>query len=162
MEPWAGRAEAAVRLHCEDGPALTFRDGWEVYSWHGTRVPRGLIMGEWSTSDILREENAEIRRCAIERMGWDRFVAEAELSQVGDTLEDPGNPGQTIALYDVPEQIYDEAVRVLLCTNATVESDGTRRRFGLTVPANINDPISAAAWTFDVDPETYRQLARAC
>jgi hypothetical protein len=125
------------------------------------RVPRDLIEGHWSTSDILRHDNAEVRRCAIERMGWDRFVAEAGLRQVGDTVPDPGNPGHYLQLFDVPEQVYDEPVRVLLCDNATPERDGTRRRFGLTVPADCPDPVAAAAWTFDLAADTYRQLEHA-
>jgi len=81
-------------------------------------------------------------------------------------VADPGNPGQTITLYELPEQLAgmygDEPVRVLLCTNATVERDGTRHRFGLTVPAQISDPVAAAAWTFSLSPTQYRALARAC
>jgi len=154
--------DADRRPHNPDGPARTWGDGWAVWYWHGTRVPAGLIAGEWSTDRILREPNAEVRRCAIERMGWPRFIADAGLRQVGDTAPDPGNPGYELALYDVPEQIYDVPVRVVLVSNATPERDGTRHRFGLTVPADINDPISAASWTFNVTPDEYRKLARAC
>jgi hypothetical protein len=154
-------ADGINRLHCEDGPAIAWADGWGIYSWHGTQVPGDLIETGWDTTRILREENTEVRRCAIERLGWDRFVTEAELQQVGATVPDPGNPGQSLALYDVPERIYDERVRVLLCTNATPERDGTRHRFGLTVPGSIGDPIAAAAWTFGLNPSEYRLLERA-
>lgn len=153
--------DGQARLHHESGPALLYPDGWGIWAWHGVRVPEDLIAGRWSTQDILREPNAEVRRCAIERMGWDRFVIDAGLAQVGATVPDPGNPGHFLALYDVPEQIYDEPVRVLLCDNATPERDGTRRRFGLTCPATIGDPVSAAAWTFDLSRDQYAQLERA-
>ena len=149
------------RLHHETGPALQYPDGWGIWAWHGVRVPQALIEGAWSTQDILREPNAEVRRCAIEKFGWDRFVVDAGLGQVGDTVFDPGNPGHTLQLFDVPEQIYDEPVRVLLCDNATPERDGTRRRFGLTVPADMADPIAAAAWTFNLPADAYRQLIHA-
>jgi hypothetical protein len=134
-------ADGINRLHCEDGPAIAWADGWGIYAWHGTQVPADLIETGWDTDRILREENQEVRRCAIERMGWDWFVAEAGLKQVGVTVPDPGNPGQELALYDIPEQIYNEPVRVLLCTNGTAERDGVRRRFGLTVPGLIGDPV---------------------
>jgi hypothetical protein len=160
-EPWVGREPGMVRLHCEDGPSIQYRDGWTVHTWHGTRVPADLIEGEgWSTEQILKETNQEIRRCAIERIGWDQFIDRAELHQVGDPAADPGNPGNTITLYELPDQLYDEPVRVLLCTNGTVERDGTRRRFGLTVPAEIDDPIAAAAWTYNWPTAAYRKLAR--
>jgi hypothetical protein len=155
------RRDALGRLHCEEGPAMTWADGWSIWAWHGVRVPRDLIEVGWDTTRILREENVEIRRCAIERLGWDRFIADAGLAQVGESIPDPGNPGQTIALYDVPERIYgDTDIRVLLCTNGTVERDGTRRRFGLTIPAEISDPIEAAAWGYDLTREQYATMGR--
>jgi hypothetical protein len=132
-----------------------------MYSWHGVRVPPDLVEDGWSTEQILRETNAEVRRCAIERLGWDRFISDAGLKQVGSTVPDPGNPGHELALYDVPAKIFETAVRVLLCDNATPERDGTRRRFGLTVPASIPDPVAAAAWTFGLNPSEYSQLERA-
>jgi hypothetical protein len=103
----------------------------------------------------MAQPNAEIRRCAIEKMGWDRFIAEAGLRQVGDTIPDPGNPGQSLALYDVPEQIYDTPIRVLLATNGTPEADGVRHRFGLTVPATVKTPLAAAAWTYGLSLSEY-------
>jgi len=148
------------RLHCETGPAIAWADGWALWYWHGTQVPQALIDGRWTTDDILREPNSEIRRCAIERMGWPEFVAAAGLRQVGKTMPDPGNPGHTIALYDVPEQIYDEPVRVLLCTNGTAERDGTRHQFGLTVPASVLTPVAAAAWGYGLNPSQYAQMQR--
>jgi hypothetical protein len=149
------------RLHHETQAAVAFKDGWGVYLWHGTRVPKELIQGKWSSTDILREANTEVRRCAIEKMGWDRFIADAKLKKVGETAEDPGNPGHQLELYDVPERLYEAPVRVLLCDNATPERDGTRRRFGLTVPAEIKTPIEAAAWTFGMSEDAYAKLVRA-
>lgn len=148
-------------LHAEDGPALAYPDGWGVWAWHGTQVPKELIMGQWSTDRILKERNAEVRRCAIEKMGWDRFIAEAKLKQIGKNMDDPGNPGHELALYEVPAQLYPEPVRVLLCDNATPERDGTRRRFGLTVPSEMRNPVQAAAWTFNLTEAEYRRLQRA-
>lgn len=148
-------------LHKEDGPAIEYPDGWGIYAWNGTRVPKDLILYGWDTSRILQEENTEIRRCAIEKMGWPTFVEQAGLTQVGESVPDPGNDPHMLTLYDVPEQIYDEPVRVLLCTNATENKDGTRNKFGLTVPASISDPVSAAAWTFGLNPTEYKELTNA-
>jgi hypothetical protein len=161
-DPAVLRGWGSHRLHREDGPAVVWPDGWGVYSVHGTRVPADLIEQGWSVDRILSEPNAEVRRVAIDLMGWDRFIDDAGLMQVGESVADPGNPGQMLALYDVPRRIYDADVRVLLCTNATEERDGSRHRFGLTVPASIDDPIAAAGWTFGLNPSEYRQLERAC
>ncbi|GAB3835912.1 DUF6745 domain-containing protein [Dactylosporangium cerinum] len=148
------------RPHHADGPAVVWDDGFGLYYWHGVHVPRAVIDDALSTEEILREPNAEVRRCAIERRGWDRFVADAGLAQIGPPADDPGNPGQTLTLHDVPSGIFTNHVRVLLCTNGTVERDGTRRRFGLTVPADCGDPITAAAWTYGLTPAQYATAQR--
>jgi hypothetical protein len=158
--PVALHRDPQGRLHHPSEAAVAYADGWAIHAWHGTRVPPGLILGEWSTENILREPNAEVRRCAIERMGWPEFIKTAGLKQIGRDQPDPGNPGHSLALYEVPEQIYDQPVRVLVCTNGTVERDGTRRSFGLTVPARCATPVEAAAWGYGLSINQYAQLAR--
>jgi hypothetical protein len=148
------------RPHCANGPAMSWPDGWALHYWHGTPVPADLIERGWPVERILAEDNVEVRRCAIERLGWDRFVADAGLRPVGPAKPDPGNPGQTLQLYDVPERLFRRPARVLLCTNGTPERDGTRRRYGLLVPPDLRDPVAAAAWTYDWPPHLYQNLAR--
>lgn len=148
------------RLHGEGGPAIRYADDYSLWAWHGTRVYREVIEGSLTPEQILREPNAEIRRCAIEVMGWAEFIERGKFAQVGSAAPDPGNPGNQLFLYDLPEALYEEPVRVLLCTNGTIERDGTRRRFGLTVPANIDNPVAAAAWLSGVTPELYLKMQR--
>ena len=150
------------RLHSQTGPALAYSDGWTIHAVHGVRVPAEVIEHpEAITVDrILTAPNTEVRRTMIDLRGWDWFTAAAGLRLV-DTADDPGNPGETITLWDLPEQVYDEAVRVVLVTNASPERDGTRRRYGLTVPADCDSAESAVAWTFGIDADDYRSLARA-
>lgn len=148
------------RLHRADGPALCW-PGWELHYWHGVRVPGSLLDG-WSVSQIMAEPSVEVRRAAIERVGWDVFAAQAGLRVVAEAA-DPGNPGQTLTLYDLPDgaQPYPLVpARLLLATNGSPERDGTRRRYGLPVPAGITDPVAAAAWTYDLNPTVYARLAR--
>jgi Domain of unknown function (DUF6745) len=47
-----------------------------------------------------------------------------------------------------------------MCTNGTAERDGTRRRYGLKVPAHISDPVEAAAWTAGLGKDQYAQMVR--
>ncbi|BAD56343.1 DUF6745 domain-containing protein [Nocardia farcinica] len=149
------------RLHSAAGPAVLYRDGFAVHAWHGTRVPADLIETGWDTARILREPNAEVRRCAIERMGWDVFIASSGMRQVGDAVPDPGNAPHTLALYDLPDTLsdmFEEPARILLCTNGAPERDGTRHRFGLVVPGHHTDPVAAAADLYDIPVQAYRQL----
>ncbi|MGW5635808.1 DUF6745 domain-containing protein [Streptomyces sp. NPDC003832] len=153
------RTDTEGRLHCADGPAAVWPDGWAVHSWHGRRVPASLIAGRWDTDRILTEPNVEVRRCAIERTGWPEFIAAAGLEQVGRREPDPGNPGQWLSLYDLPHE--RGRVRVLLCTNASVERDGTRRQYGLTVAADTPDATTAAARLLGLTREQYLTMSRA-
>jgi hypothetical protein len=84
-EPIPGARFGELRLHNESGPAVSYRDGWGVHMWHGTRVP---------------------------------------------------------------------------AVNGSVERDGHRRRYGLTVPADIDDPIAAAAWSYGLAGADYARLLR--
>jgi hypothetical protein len=166
--PWLLRRDPDNNLHSADGPAIAYRDGWGFYCWHGRRVPAWVV--EAPTADaIAAEPNIEFRRCAIESLGWDRFVHEAQLAPVGvppgsgtggAMVADPGNPGQSLILYDVPERLWGDRIRLLLCTNGSAERDGTRRRYGLTVPAGISDPLEAAAWTVGLTRDQYARTVR--
>src|SRR5487761_966845 len=146
-------------LHAEHGPAIAYRDGWGFWAWHGRRVPRWVVESP-TLEAISREDNVEIRRCAIESMGWERFTAELLTDQRPAIAPDPGNPDQSLFLYDVPEGLWGARVKLLLCTNGSTERDGTRRRYGLTVPAHLTDPVEAAGWTAGLSKDEYSRMVR--
>ena len=146
------------RLHYADGPALVWPDGWSLYFWHGTRVPAWVVEAP-TVEAIHAERNVEVRRCGIESLGWDAYLAQARLRLV-DTADDPGNDGFELRLYDVPAEVWGTPARVLLATNGSPERDGTRRRYGLPVPADMDTALHAAAWTYGLSHEQYAGLAR--
>jgi hypothetical protein len=137
------------------------RDGYKVWAWRGTRVPEWVITNP-DLGPISRESNTEIRRCAIENYGWDRYLTAIGAEPV-HTEPDPGNPGHTLALYDLPDaaQVYGSPVRLVVMHNASRDRDGGRRTFAETVPVDIQTAVGAQAWAFDTDETTYRSLARA-
>jgi hypothetical protein len=78
------------RLHCENGPALSYPDKFSIWAWHGTRVSQQLIDNPDSITveQIKNEDNAEVRRCMVERMGWQKFVELSEMKVLhSDTLQ---------------------------------------------------------------------------
>ncbi|WP_433474145.1 DUF6745 domain-containing protein [Spirillospora sp. CA-142024] len=145
--------EGQVRLHRPDGPALRYADGWEVHAWHGTRVPSWAVEDP-SVDRIAREANVEVRRCAIENIGWAAYIDRGGLRLLA-AAPDPGNPGSELRLYDLRE-----GTRVLLAVNGSVERDGRRRRYGLTVPGAFEDPVAAAGWTYGLSADQYSRLVR--
>ena len=77
------------RLHHESLAAMEFKDGWKVYSYHGVTLPPNVIESPETITikQIRDEQNAEVRRVMIERLGWDRFCSEAKMRVVHtDTL----------------------------------------------------------------------------
>jgi hypothetical protein len=148
-----GDEPGEIRLHHADGPALRYADGWDVHAWHGRPVPAWVITDP-SIERIAREPNVEIRRCAIERIGWASYIARAGLRLVA-TAPDPGNPGSHLRLYDMRAE-----TKVLIAVNGSVERDGRRRQYGLAVPGFLRDPVDAAGWTYGLSAEQYSLLAR--
>ena len=150
--------DGPVRLHCDDGPAIVWPDGWSLYFWHGTLVPAWVVQRP-TVAAIHAESNVEVRRCGIESLGWDTYITSARLRLV-DRADDPGNADCQLSLYDLPENVWGTASRVLLVTNGSPERDGTRRRYGLPVPVDVATAVRAAAWTYGLDADQYARLAR--
>jgi hypothetical protein len=146
------------RLHNESGPAIVYPDGWPLYAWHGTPVPSWVI-DDPTAARIAEETNIEIRRCAIEHIGWAEFIRQAKLTLIG-SAPDPANPGAELRLYDLPYQKWGRKTRLLLATNGSVERDGTRKQYGLRVPPWFSDPLDAAAWSYGLTGPQYAELQR--
>jgi len=136
------------RLHCEDGKALEFSDGWGFSSWHGTRIP-----DEWVTTDkneldpalALTWPQIEQRRCAAEIIGWGK-VLERVKYKVIDNNPDP-HVGMLISvdLPDAPDSRFLKA----LC--------GTGRTIALPVPNNMTTAEEANCWTYNIDVKAFRE-----
>lgn len=157
-EPVPGAAYGEVRTHAADGPAIAYPDGWRAYAWHGTPVPAWVIE-DVTAEAINTERNVEVRRCAVERLGWDAYIERAGLTFVA-RAPDPGNRDSELELYDVPRAPGIIARRLLLAVNGSVERDGTRRRYGLSVPPWFDDPVDAAGWSYGLTGAQYTGLLR--
>ena len=144
----------------EDGPAVAWADGWGVYAWHGTVVPADLIETGWPIDRLLAERNTEIRRCAVERMGWPEFLRQASATLITE-VPDPGNHPHTLRMYELPDALQDsfsEPARIVLCTNGSPERDGTTHQFGIVTRKQFSNPVDAMADTYGVPGHMYAQL----
>ncbi|NUR30455.1 MAG: hypothetical protein HOV83_32145, partial [Catenulispora sp.] len=147
------------RLHAEDGPALAYPgEGFSAYFWHGRVVPRWAVL-EPTVARIATEANVEVRRCAIESMGWGRFTEQAELTLL-DECPDPGNPGRRLSLHSVPGKVWGTPAHVLVCTNGSPDLDGGHHTFGLLVPVTVGSALAAAAWGYGLTADEYALLQR--
>jgi hypothetical protein len=133
------------RLHCENGPAIRYRDGYSLYSWHGTRIPSEWIENKASlTPEIaLTWSNIEQRRCAAEILGWDNVIR--QLNHV--VIDEDGDPEiGTLIEVDIPEIGREKFLRVKC---------GTGRMFCIPVPPDMKTAIEAQAWTWDLTVEDF-------
>jgi len=62
------------QLHCEDGLACEYNDGWGLYSLNGVSVPEYVVKTKPEQFDcnfLLKEKNAEVRREIVRKVGID-------------------------------------------------------------------------------------------
>jgi len=147
------RGWGSHRLHCDDGPAVAWPDGWGVWAIHGVRVSRQVVEAPdtLTAAQITGEANAEVRRVMIERFGADRYLRDAGAEKVH--VDEYG----ALWRLDVPD---DEALVMVQVTNSTPEPDGTFKDYWLRVPPNIRTARGAVAWTFGETARGYRPLVQ--
>ena len=145
------RGDVEGRLHEARGPALRFGDGWSAFAWKGVEIPAWLIEHKQAITlaTIDAESNVQVRRCMIEIMTPQRYVALGGARKIAQ--DETGVLWRKIWLnYDIWA-----AVEVI---NATPEPDGTHRHYFLQVPANIQSAREAVAWTYGMQPDEYSKL----
>jgi hypothetical protein len=145
------RGDAEGRLHDARGAALRFVDGRSTFAWKGVEIPRWMIEKPEAVTlaAIDAEPNVQVRRCMIEIMSPQRYIALGGAKKVAQ--DETGVLWRKIWLnYDVWT-----AVEVI---NATPEPDGTHKHFFLQVPANIATAREAVAWTYGMRPDVYAKL----
>ncbi len=151
------------RLHCENGPAVSYSDGWSVYAIHGVRLPEYIIMRpeEITVDKIHDQSNAEIKRVMIDKFGKARYIQES-----GAIMVHQDEFGE---LYKA-EIEGDEPLMMVKVINSTPEPDGSSKEYFLRVPADeeydvigvLKGPMArakqAVAWTFKLTEEQYNPI----
>jgi hypothetical protein len=141
------------RLHHPTGPVVAYPDGWEVWAWHGVRVPRQVVErpDTITVAQIRATRNLEVRWVLLERYGLGRYLRDADASlvhvdQYGRLwrCELPG--GEPLVMVEV--------------VNATPEPDGTYATYLLRVPPTMRTAKQAVAWTFDMTEDDYHLAAQ--
>jgi hypothetical protein len=152
--PLVMRLDSETRLHHEDGPALAYPDGSEVWALHGVVLPREVVLhpDRIGVADIEREPNAEVRRVLIELFGPERLLREG-----GAELVDEDATGKLWRWQPArPVGRRWEPVVMVEVVNATPEPDGTFRTYYLRVPPDTESAREAVAWTFHLRTGQYQ------
>jgi hypothetical protein len=143
--------DARDRLHHASGPALGYADGWSVWAWRGVEVPRWIVeqKEKITLAGIDAETDVQVRRCMIEIMTPQRYVALGGAVRIAED--------ETGILWR-RNWLASDAWAAVEVVNATPEPDGTSRHFFLQVPANLQTPREAVAWTYGMRADAYAAL----
>jgi hypothetical protein len=104
--------------------------------------PQSLTVAQVST-----EENAEVRRVMIERMGFARYIRES-----GAKLIHTDKRGK-LWRADRPN---DTPIVMVEVRNSTAEPDGSIKDYFLRVPPDTKTATAAVAWTFGMKSTDWR------
>jgi hypothetical protein len=150
------RGWGSYRLHNASGPAIQYRDGWALWYWHGVRVNEQIIMRpETITAEqILAEQNAEVRRVMLERMGVGAFVRDANPKVLHEDVDGAGQDRRLL-------QIGTPWTRSRSMTVCQVRCPSTGHEHLLPVPPTMTRCDEAIAWTFGLDVTKYRPEVEA-
>jgi hypothetical protein len=111
-------------LHCENGPAILYGDGFAIYSLNGIRMKKEYVMtpaAELSVTTVMSEPNVDIRRELLRKIGLERFLKETEAKLV-DTYTVKYNGKQLIYnLLDI-QLGNDITARVLKMDNPSINA----------------------------------------
>ena len=146
------RYDARNRLHSPKGPALSYRDGWSAYAWKGVLVPSWIIERPElvSVRSIGSAHDPQIRRCMIDVMTPERFIAEGGAYRVSQD--------ETGVLWR--QRWRWEAWAAVEVVNGSPEPNGTFKHYFLQVPPNMRSAREAVAWTYGLPEQRYRPVTR--
>jgi hypothetical protein len=148
--PAAIHWDAQERLHHPSEASLRYRDGFQLFFWHGTRVPE-----EWITNPrqldprkALDWRSLEERLAAAEIIGWTRVI---ELLGPRTIDRDPDRAVGELLEVTLPQVGPARFLRVRC---------GTGREFVLRVPPHVSTARQANSWTYGLESEDYQLEAR--
>ena len=81
------KTDTLGRLHCADGPALRYPDGWCSYAWKGVETPAWLVKHpEWITPRRISDTfEPVLRNCMIEIFSTpERFIRSGVVARVAE------------------------------------------------------------------------------
>jgi hypothetical protein len=146
------RFDSANELHAEGEPAIAFADGYSLYFHHGVKLPEkyGKVHPDlWQAEWLLSEENAELRRLLIQRIGYDRICQELEVTELDSWQE------YTLLSIEFDDDFDDEGnAKPIYLLKMTCPSTGFIQ--ALRVPPDLESAQEAIRWVnWGIAPEEF-------
>lgn len=122
-------------VHCEDGPAILFEDGFAVWMIDGIRLDEKAVMRpkEQTIEEIHKEDNQDARSLRIERMGWPLYLQKSNSRVIDSRHNDIENTEECVM-----ETPNGERRLVTTCP--------TGRIFALGIPGHVSNCYEAQQW----------------
>ena len=137
------------RLHCEDGPAVSYSDGFNIHAWDGVIFPGKWIKQKPEPREAFTWRNTEQRRIACEMVGWENIFKVMNAKVVHRDKD--SEIGELVLI----RRRLDEDGELFLRVRC-----GTGRNFILPVPPHMKTAREANAWTWGLEASEYKPEVR--
>ncbi len=143
------------KLHSENKSAIHFRDGYELYYWHGINVPEKWILNpeKIAKEDVINDNNVEKRRALMEIIGETAYAEMLDLV----AIETDSYNGQEIILFKTKQRdnLTEDYIYFI-----KVICNSTNRKYYICIPEEAADmgALGALSWTFGLNKEDYQLL----
>ncbi len=158
------KRDAQNNLHAEGEPTVMFPDSFGMsYFYHGTELPQylGIVHpSQWEPRWILQEQNAEVRRCLIQEIGYARMCQELQAKELDFwreytllklPIDDDYSQVPPLPLWKRPEEVRGEAAYLL-----KMVCPSTGYIYAIRVPPSMRSAREAATWiNWGSDPEWF-------
>jgi len=142
-------------LHSATGPSIVYADGARLYLWRNEPVPYTWYTPGLTAAEALRIQNAELRRCACEFIGYDKILKVLN-ARIIDQDIDP----EIGTLYEVDFPLDANQQATKLERFLAVVEGHSGREFAIPVPNEIDSAIGAQMWLIDLDKVDFAPIVR--
>jgi hypothetical protein len=124
------------RLHGEDAPAISYRDGFSTWIVHGVRVPKQVVVSPETQTlkQIDDETNEEVRRIRIERYGWPKYLRDVGAKSIDSRRNDADGTDESLM------RLHNGSLRMVVACRSTA------RVYAIGVPNEIKSCEEAQYW----------------
>jgi hypothetical protein len=148
------------RLHRADGPAIAWPDT-KVYAWKGCIVPERFILERerMTPDDIRAVSDEQARRALIDVYACTHGYLRC-MRDFGGVMVQEDDAGRLWCINPFRKALAREPgdIKIVEVVNGTVDADGVRKTYWLSVPPEMQTATQAVAWTYGMTPEHYGAL----
>jgi hypothetical protein len=137
------------QLHNPKNAAIEFIDCTKRFLWNGVEVDEDWILHPENISftDIMQQNNIELRRIMIEIFGLEDFIRTCGAKKVQE---------DEVGVLYRKEMHGDEPLVVVRVLNSTPEPDGDYKHYFIRVPPTTKTAREGVAWTFGLEDVDYK------